>query len=144
MKKIYVLYGRHDFGKTESIKKLIDLLIADGYRVADYEKNSTYDIWATLIAPDETKIGITTRGDSEDDLEADFKNFTACERIVCAARSDGKTHNVIRRQTAEENIFWLSKSAFESTNQKNPSVKYIQNLVNLQTAKMLKSILKTF
>lgn len=144
MKKVYVLYGKRDCGKTESLKMLIDILIADGYKVVDYKKYGTDDVWATLIDDDGTKIGITSCGDSQDILETVFENFTDCERIVCAARSDGKTHDAIKSLTSEENIFWLRKAVFYASDGKDATVKCMQRLVNENSAEVLKKILELF
>ncbi len=111
--KVLVLWGKSNNGKSETILKLIDLLVLSGAEIENPENLSrrARDKWVVLRYKDKL-IGITTRGDARKVLEIDFKNFANCEICVCATHLYGGTVKFIEENYCENNIYWLRKSAF--------------------------------
>lgn len=111
--KILVLWGKSNNGKSETILKLIDLLISNGAEIKN-AKNSRInakDKWVILSYKSKI-IGVTTRGDTRDLLEEDFENFKTCDICVCATHLYGGTVKFIEENYYKNNIYWLRKSAF--------------------------------
>lgn len=109
--RIIALQGKHNSGKTTTLKKLIESihLSADGFVFEDVnpkrdvlelcrKEEGDMQYWCTYNG---IKIGITTRGDAERYLEADFftrrKNFSDRNIVVCAIRSHGETEGFVKR-----------------------------------------------
>ena len=111
--KILALWGKSNNGKSETILKLIDLLILNGAEVenAKISRQNAKDKWIVLRYKDKT-IGITTRGDTRELLEEDFGNFKNCDICVCATHLYGGTVKFIEENYCKNNIYWLRKSAF--------------------------------
>lgn len=101
--RIIALQGKHDTGKTTTLNKLIDLL--ENHEFFCCEKildegggDGERRCWATSSG---VKIGITTRGDAEECLYADFfgkpPNFKDRDIVVCAIRTYGGTETFVRK-----------------------------------------------
>lgn len=111
--RILALWGKANNGKSETILKLIDLLISNGAEIKN-AKNSRInakDKWVILSYKSKI-IGVTTRGDTRALLEEDFENFKTCDICVCATHLYGGTVKFIAENYCENNIYWLRKSAF--------------------------------
>lgn len=83
-------------GKTDTLKRLINLF--KGIRGVSLveEKVGIKDQWAVFDYFGK-KIGITTRGDSEQCIDDDFKGMGECDIYVCAVHSSGKTVDLVKR-----------------------------------------------
>ena len=109
--RIIALQGKHNSGKTTTLKKLIEYihLSADGFVFEDVnprrdvlelcrKEEGDMQYWCTCNG---IKLGITTRGDAERYLEADFftkrKNFSDRDIVVCAIRSSGGTVDFVNQ-----------------------------------------------
>lgn len=110
--RIIALQGKHNSGKTTTLKKLIKFihLSADGFVFGDVnprrdvpelcgKEEGDMQYWCTCGG---VKIGITTRGDARRYLQADFftkrKNFGDRDIVVCAIRSSGGTVDFVNQQ----------------------------------------------
>ena len=115
--KVLALWGKSNNGKSETILKLIDLLFSNGAEIenAKISRQNVKDKWIVLRYKNKI-IGITTRGDTRDLLEEDFKNFKTCDICVCATRLYGGTVKFIEENYYKNNIYWLRKSAFSVGN----------------------------
>lgn len=99
-------------GKTDTLKRLINLF--KGIRGVSLvkEKVGIKDQWAVFDYFGK-KIGITTRGDSEQCIDNDFKDMGECDIYVCAVHSSGKTVDLVKR--ADE-WYIYGKLTLESSN----------------------------
>lgn len=152
--KILTLYGRYDTDKTAAINELIDIL-AKKPNVTEIfiDKKQVERIAAFIV--NEKIVAITTRGDSKDDLEKDFKRLLeelenrgyTPDILICAARTSGGTHEFLYENATAENIYWFSKSAIyrkvDDTlrDQDNKDFKTLRGEKNLQTAEQLYTVL---
>ena len=84
-------------GKTDTLKRLINLF--KGIRGVSLVKGKAAikDQWAVFDYFGK-KIGITTRGDSEQCINDDFKGMGECDIYVCAVRCSGKTVDFVVKQ----------------------------------------------
>lgn len=102
--EIIALQGKHDTGKTTTLKKVIDILRNnDTFRFGKIiGKDSEKGEWRYWGEHCGIKIGITTRGDSVKGLRGDFyekkDNFKDRDIVVCAVRSRGKTVEFVEAQ----------------------------------------------
>lgn len=141
--RIIALQGKHDTGKTTTLKMLIQLILDDKsfYLERLIPKDGNLDsprgearCWVTRNG---VKIGITTRGDSVAGLRGDFlekrHNFRDRHLVVCAVRSHGKTAEFVHSQATDRLI----------THKKYPVLgsKECQNAANLAQANELLEII---
>ena len=99
--RVIALQGKHDTGKTRTLKRLIEILKSNGFECErligkDPEKGE-WRYWGKCCG---VRIGITTRGDSVKGLKGDFYekkyNFKDRDLVVCAVRSQGKTVEFVK------------------------------------------------
>lgn len=107
--KIFALQGSSNSGKTTTLLKLIDLLLEDGAIIRkDLKKRKCKD--STLILKYRNcQIGITSLGDTKENLLSLFSNAGHCRLCVCACRSKGETVATIEKYAHEEDRFFLYK-----------------------------------
>ena len=115
--KILALWGNGSKGKTTTLNLLTKLLSNNLTQINDQKNpinNRTKDN-CYVVMYKEKRIGVTTRGDTKEVLEEDFKwlksrfNGTGCDLYVCASRSKGSSAFFIKNQVGDEDIFWVSK-----------------------------------
>ncbi len=104
--KIIALQGKSNCGKTTTLKMLIKkILINDEFKLdSNYTEskvfskcNSNTGDFKCVFICDGIKIGITTRGDTKEALEKDFKKyFNDCQIVICAVHTHGKTVDFIK------------------------------------------------
>ena len=108
---VLALWGKPNNGKSETILKFVDLLIAHGAEIESAENSwfNTTDKWFVLKYKS-ILIGVTSRGDTRALLEEDFKNFMDCDICICATHTRGATVKFIEETYCSNNIYWLRKS----------------------------------
>ena len=121
--RIIALQGKHNCGKTATLKQLIGMIYGDkdAFTFEDvkpigdvpvlYRKEKgDLQYWCTYNG---VKIGITTRGDHRRFLQADFfankKNFRDRDIIVCAIRSSGGTVDFVSEHSTDGLIICKKK-----------------------------------
>lgn len=111
--KILALWGKSNNGKSETILKLVDLLINDGAKIENVKntRRNAKDKWFVLRYKNKL-IGITSRGDTCALLEEDFNNFKKCDICICATHTSGATIKFIEENYHYDNIYWLRKASF--------------------------------
>lgn len=97
--RIIALQGRGGTGKTTTLKCLIDIVKNEpDFVLEDIVEGDDSQCW---LSCNSTRIGITTRGDAEECLYADFfkkpKNFQNRDIVVCAIRTHGGTANFVKK-----------------------------------------------
>lgn len=121
-KTIIAVYGRSNEGKSETIKKVFQILVNEfpNAKPSISPVNVEGDILAT-IQLGKIKIGIESQGDpnsriiTEQTIEklADLSKDSTlggCDVIICATRTEGKTVKVVDK-VAEDfgyNVIWIS------------------------------------
>ena len=130
--KVICIYGKHESGKTETIRMIHNLLKEKG-KVLLHQPNG--EDFASVIQLGEKRVGIISVGDSKDDIEKGYeiiKDFN-CTIIIRAARSRGETKKIVFEKTAD--ILWIKKPSLEISNRKiNVAFKDCSDKINEQTA----------
>ncbi len=112
MAKIIVVRGKGSIGKSASIVMARDMLLKK-YPDAKYElevNRRSVDILVVIIV-NGIKIGIESRGDTEELLKAGLKILMKhkCDVIVCATRTGGKTVRIIEALEKNHEVCWIVK-----------------------------------
>lgn len=134
MKKIIVLYGRGEIGKTSTLRMVSDKL--EGLPLS-YSKSDIRCYYQYLGK----KIDVTTWGDNADEMNRniDFMNSHPFDISVTAARSYGRTHSLIKEYACNigAELVWVHKvfelGEYNSVNQKyaNKITRIINELVEV-------------
>lgn len=112
MRKIYALKGRHDSGKTTTLK-LLNKNLKSKYpmRTTIYEDGNV-DITVVMDINGQ-KIGIASGGDTQDIVLHNLKRLTSdkykCDIIFCATRSRGKTIDAVKSYSSTHSIHFECK-----------------------------------
>ncbi len=121
-KTIIAVYGRSNEGKSETIKKVCQILLNEFSNADSLVKPINYDEdILTAIKLGNVKIGIESQGDpnsriiTEQTIEklADpYKESTlgGCDIIICATRTEGKTVKTVDKVADDYgyNTIWIS------------------------------------
>lgn len=123
-KTIIAIYGRANEGKSETIKKVCELIMQNFPNAVSTPGtiNYTGDILVTIQLGN-VKIGIESQGDpnsrmlSEDTIRklADVTIdpiLGGCDIIICATRTEGKTVNKVDAIANQYNYYTLWKSSY--------------------------------
>lgn len=121
MKKIIVLYGAKDKGKTTTLKKLIEEMRKDssfsGEILEPYLINLKDDKKITCTYKNK-RIAITTGGDSNDIINENLEFFERykCDILVTAASAGSGAFTRIKDYTKNKDPFWrVHKHVAESS-----------------------------
>jgi hypothetical protein len=117
MKTMIVVRGSHNTGKTQSIKKVYEIIIKlkDTYKsleieVLDYSEHSKGDFKAVFKYKGK-KIGIESLGDPGSKHKERLKELAEdnCEIIITASRTNGETHESVLSIMKEYdyNFYWV-------------------------------------
>ena len=132
MKEVIALRGPKNRGKSQTVKKIPDLLLAK-YPGAEIEnlipQSRSLDI-KVLVTINQVRIGIESQGDPRPgrlpESLTEFVNL-GCEIIICATRTRGGTETAVKSLEAHSgyDIVWLdqndagtSSSSQEAANRK--------------------------
>lgn len=143
MNTIIAVYGRKDEGKSETIKNVCKILLANfpnaipSIQIQDI--NYTSDILLT-IKLGTILIGIESQGDPNsrmiyDDTVKDLVNKN-CDIIICATRTDGMTVQKVDNIAANFNYRVIWKSSYYNSGCNN-------NVLNLIAAEEIVNLIKS-
>jgi hypothetical protein len=101
MKKIILVSGAGNSGKTTSIRMFLDENGIFRKRIGD-----TTAIVPIIVRKKPYVMGVATGGDSLPIVEKNFKFFTprSCDFVVCASKSEGATIEFIKQYAASNKI----------------------------------------
>lgn len=141
--KIIVLNGKANCGKTTVLKKLYAKMVVDcRFLQTDFKKESPFDLSA-MFELGTKKIGITTLGDSETELEKAFSVFIKenCDLVVCASRSrDAKNGAVHYIKSLGADLVWYKKAYLEQSGALYNLGKEINGINDIQADILLQEI----
>lgn len=125
MKKIFALWGKHDSGKSQTILKVIDVMrnLADEILFEEpYGEHTGHDV-AIVIKIKGVIIGITSRGDREEQLKYNLEIFLeqGCVVILCPTRSQKKTVTYTEKFSRDNNyeLVWIEKTRSDDEKSNN-------------------------
>lgn len=108
--ELLVLWGKANSGKSETISKLIDMMIDLGYKFAESDDSQDkIDRWF-VFEIDGKRIGITTGGDDRKHIQKDMERMGKCDIYVAASHIKGQTVKLFKNLFSKENIYWIEKS----------------------------------
>ena len=124
--KFIVLVGKDNTGKTTTLKKVIDELIAKGAKIVNDPAFNKFGSCVTsasqlpvsaqneitiLLEYKNKRIGITTYGDTEDVLNTKIDLFirVGCTHIICGSHPDGSNVYTYLENTARKNNVKLTE-----------------------------------
>jgi Cdc6-like AAA superfamily ATPase len=133
MKKVIVLKGIRNVGKSQTIKKVYKLLLKSYPSAKIQEKFIGVDIRVVLTI-NGTKIGIESQGDPgiNGRLKKSLDYFVElnCQIIICATRTYGQTVDAVNKLKDSYGITWIDQTVerrpFE---QGNSNVLVAKNIV---------------
>ena len=132
MKAIIALQGRHDSGKTTTLKKLHDALIKLGYTLIWSTKKPRGDFMA-IFEKNGIFIGITSAGDDYEKVKNKLEELIKqkCSVCICACRSYGYTVEVLEEFEQQGfSVHFQQKTVSETvTKQKSANSEDVQGLV---------------
>ena len=138
--KIIALQGKCDAGKSTTLRCLIQEMMAKGFAPLGEEKPGAItriaagdDLWV-LFEKNDKKIAVTTRGDTQENIEKDLKaakNYVdgAVDIFVCAAHTYGKTVDFIIETVGHLDSYFLGKIGTDDL--------ALQTILNTRDVKML-------
>ena len=137
--KIIALWGKHDSGKTTTIKLFRDILLKGGAKerkiVEGYDFISEFTIQGK-------KVGVISGGDTKEILEGNFGQLSkGCDVVICPSRTKGETvHYLENSVLSKGDLIWIRKARIESTGKY--CIKRERDAVNLLQAEILYEELK--
>ena len=111
MKRVIVLRGTENTGKTQTIKKVYELMLAKYQVTRVHEKIYKREITCVLLVNNK-KIGIESQGDPNSRLRRNLEYFVDinCEIIICATRTYGQTVDAVNTLSDNYEIVWIDKT----------------------------------
>ena len=137
--KIIALWGKHDSGKTNTMKFLRDILLKRG---AKEEKIVDEYDFISVFSFEDKKVGVISGGDTKDILTGNFGKLpNDCDVVICTSRTKGKTvHYLEEFVFNQDDLIWVKKA--EIKNNGKYSVEKEENIINLIQAEILFEELK--
>jgi len=138
MKRVIALRGTEKKGKSQTIKKVYELILSKYSVTKIYEQINRVDIKCVLLINGK-KIGIESQGDPGPNsrIKTSLKYFVEinCQIIICATRTYGQTETAVNTLSNNYEIVWIDK-----TIERKPDY---QDSVNLEDAnKIIKELEK--
>jgi hypothetical protein len=86
---IIALRGKGDSGKTTTIVKLYSLISPDDFTLVETNIERPYPDYRAIFKHKDLLIGITSKGDTYDDVSKDLKWLIGkgCHLLICACRT---------------------------------------------------------
>lgn len=130
MKKIIVLIGKADSGKTATLRRLIYELagenrenlqdLPEGHRYPTFISQRNIDKLEThkgdicvkvkvKVEYEDITIGISSAGDSVGQIESKFELLKECDVFICASRAGGGTSEYIEKLAAKYSLTAIYK-----------------------------------
>ena len=142
--KIIVLNGKANCGKTTVLKKLYAKLVANNlFRQTHFQQEGLYDLSA-IFEYDVKKVGVTTLGDGETELQNAFNLFIKenCDLVVCASRSRATKNGAVRYiKSLKADLIWYKKAYIEQWLAKYDANTEIDVINDIQAKVLLEEIL---
>ena len=112
---IIVLQGKNGCGKTTTIKKLVEKLIADGKGqfvcCQDKVKAENNKDFCVPVLYNGVLLAITTRGDTEQCIKPPYEKYNGFAKIfVCAAHEDGDTAALVNCWSKQQQVVCVKKA----------------------------------
>ena len=138
---IFVLQGKANIGKTQTIKEIYNLLQNKYFNtettnyiepVAPHFDMFGADI-KTILRINNINIGFESQGDPNSRLDDSLKFFIEkeCQIIVCAARTRGMTNDWIKEYSNKFKIEWIQKNISDNkNNEKKENQEQAQEIAN--------------
>jgi hypothetical protein len=132
MSDLYVLQGRHDCGKTETLNYVIQIL---SNKYTNSQINTIIDGVDKKVIFKNIKsftIGIETQGDPNSRLEKSLTDFlnAKCNIIFCACRTTGMTVTWVNALSKQYTIHFIPQTIV-SNNHKNSNLSKANSLISL-------------
>jgi hypothetical protein len=130
MKKVIVLWGTANIGKTITLKKVHKQLLKLSTNTLPEHSRNNIDIREILII-NGMKVGIETQGDPNSRLAESLKLFKkqGCVLIICATRTRGQTVELVNELEPKYSVSWRGQSAVSSTEWQKQSNSAIAKLI---------------
>ena len=126
MKKIIVLIGKADSGKTATLRRLIyELAGKSGNNLQDLLRGHRYPTFISQrnidklethkgdicvrVEYEDITIGISSAGDSVGQIESKFELLKECDVFICASRAGGGTSEYIEKLAAKYSLTAIYK-----------------------------------
>ena len=138
--RIIALQGRHNSGKTATLKKLIEIVYTakDKFQFESVspkgdvlelcrKRKGDMQYWCSYNG---IKIGITTRGDHWTLLNADVftkrRNFSDRDIVICAIRTSGSTVDFVNKHSTPAPIIYQKELAPDTDDTKIAEINVAQ------------------
>ena len=137
--KIIALWGKHDSGKTATIKFLRDILLKRGAK--EEENVGDYD-FISVFRFQGKKVGVISGGDTKEILTGNLGKLpNDCDVIICPSRTKGETVHYLEDYVfSQEDLIWVKKARIK--NNGKYCVAKEENIINLIQAEILFEELK--
>lgn len=132
MGTLFALQGPANCGKSESLKKIADILIKKyPSALVNNLAQKTTDLKAIISGINGHVIGIESQGDPNSRLKESLDEFSImkCDIIFCACRTSGMTVKWIDALSNKYTVNYVYQIK-TSTNQKQNSYNMAQNLIS--------------
>ncbi len=136
---IFVLQGKSNTGKTQTIKEIYNLLHSQYFNTetTDYitPVAPDFDIFGvdirTILKINNINIGFESQGDPNSRLEDSLKFFIEkeCKIIICGARTRGMTNDWIKQYSNSFEIQWIEKIISKKDNEILDNQKQAEDIV---------------
>lgn len=130
MKRVFALSGKANSGKSTTVRKLFELLRPESSE-CNILRQTSKEIRA-ILRIEEVLVGIESKGDVSDHVEASLKDFAQkrCHVIVCACRTKrGNVVTAVECLRPEYDIEWLFKGQVKDPmQQESASIKKAHEL----------------
>jgi len=122
-KEVIGLRGKRNVGKSQTIRKVYDLLKSRHKNVKEeYKSLAKVDVRVVLTI-NRAKIGIESQGDPSSRLEESLLLFVKveCTVIVCATRTRGQTVKAVEKLQPDYELLWLEQDVRLSVSEQEAS-----------------------
>ena len=122
-KEVIGLRGKRNVGKSQTIRKVYDLLKSRHKNVKEEHKILTKVDVRVVLTINRAKIGIESQGDPSSRLEKSLRLFVKveCTVIVCATRTRGQTVKAVEKLQPDYELLWLEQDVRLSVSEQEAS-----------------------
>lgn len=122
-KEVIGLWGKGNVGKSQTIKKVYDLLKSKHKNVKEEHKEEGRVDIIVVLTIGTTRIGIESQGDPCSRLEESLRLFVklGCTVIVCATRTRGQTVKAVEKLQPNYEILWFEQSVKSTVSEQQAS-----------------------
>lgn len=138
-KKVIVLWGKADTGKSGTILKIYKLLKSK-YKDATSESKIVGEDVRVILTINGIKVGIESQGDPGGRLLKSLKSFVKvnCRVIICATRTRGQTVDAVNnlKQHGYE-IIWHQQDVKQNTTEQDSNNLKMANTIVREVSKII-------